>query len=539
MNSFSFFAQARRPWGLVAGLGLVALAHRSPAQAVQNNTGRYTNAGNTYHAVGFVNSGTVANSGAFVTTNTFAAAGVAFTNAGPYAFVAGGANPVTDQFTGPGLQTLAGTVAPQFFNLTLANTGGTFTVANSAGLDVANVLQLDNGLTTTTGLTTPPTSAADVAGAIRLGAAATTAGTTGTATYIDGYVGKAGSAAFTYPLGATPTSAVGGPNPSPTSSPLYSPITLSNPGGATLRYVAGASSTPSPKTFAIQSGGLQLTNVSRKEFYPLFAPAGGGLNTSITLPYTNFGPASYVGSPTQLTVAGFDGTQWVNLSTTPTNATSGGTVTVTVLTGTDLSSYRALALASTSTANPLPVELISFTATKEQATSVLHWATASELHADYFEVQTSPNGQTWTALGQVAAVGTSSTTHRYTFVDKNLVRYGGATVYYRLRQADTDGTSQLSPVRSLAPDALAWSVDAYPNPYTQVFRLRLNSEEAGPVVITLIDALGRTVLQQQVAVEVGVQSIALAQTNQLPAGAYTLLVQQNNHHRTLRLVRQE
>jgi hypothetical protein len=539
MNSISYLAKARRPWGLVASLGLVLLAHRSPAQAVQNNTGPYTNAGNSYHAAGFVNSGTVANTGVFATTNTFAAQGIAFTNTGSYAFVAGGANPVTDQFAGPGAQTLAGTVAPQFFNLTLANAGGTFTVANAAGLDVANVLQLTNGLTTTTGPTTPPTGAADVAGAIRLGTAATVAGATGTATYIDGYVGKAGSAAFTYPLGATPTGTVGGTNPSPTSSPLYSPITLSNPGGATLRYVAGASPTPNPIAFATQGGGLQLTNVSRKEFYPLFVPAGGGLNTNITLPYTNFGPASYVGDPTQLTVAGFDGTQWVNLSTTPTNATNGSTVTVTVPAGTDLSGYQALALASTSAANPLPVEFTSFMATKAQATGVLRWATASELHAAYFEVQASPNGQTWTALGQVAATGTSSTAHSYSFIDKNLARYGVATVYYRLRQTDTDGTSQFSPVRMLAPDALAWNVEAYPNPYTQVVRLQLNSAETGPVTITLVDALGRTLLQQQTTVTAGIQTINLDQAGQLPAGTYMLLIRQNNHRRTLRLVRQE
>ena len=134
----------------MAGLGLVAIAHRSPAQAVQSNTDRYTNAGNTHHAAGFVNNGTVINTGAFATTNTFAATGVAFTNAGPYTFVADGANPVTDQFIGPGPQTLAGTVPPQFFNLTLANVVGPFIVANAAGLDVANVPQLNNGLTTTT-----------------------------------------------------------------------------------------------------------------------------------------------------------------------------------------------------------------------------------------------------------------------------------------------------------------------------------------------------------------------------------------------------
>ena len=522
--------------GCYAAAALLGLAGYGHAQPTQRNTGPYTNAGSSYYAAAFVNFGTVTNTGAFASTITFAAVGIAFSNAGPYAFAAGGANPVTDQFTGAGAQSLAGTVAPQFFNLTLANVTGTFTVTNAQGLDVAGTLQLNNGLTTTTGPTAPPTGAADVAGAIRLGASAIVAGPTGTVTYIDGYVGKAGNTAFTYPLGATPTGTVGGSNPSPTSSPLYSPITLSNPGGSALRYVAGASPTPNPTTFATQSGGLQLTNVSRKEYYPLYAPAGGGLNTSITLPYTNFGPASYVGSPAKLTIAGFDGTRWVNLSTTPTNPFTAATITVTVPTGTDLSPYQALALASTSPINPLPVELSAFTATAKQGDGWLSWTTASERNARLFDVQTSPDGKVWQTLGTVQAAGTSTVTRNYNYQDRNIARYGAATVYYRLRQVDQDGTSQFSPVRALPVDAVAWTLTAYPNPYAQDLSAQLTSSEAGDISLTLVDAAGHVVLRQRAPAQPGTQVIALAASG-LPAGAYVLWVQQNGHTGTVRVVR--
>ncbi len=520
----------------VALLLLPGLVHYAHAQPTQRNTGQYINAGSSYHATAFVNLGTVTNTGAFASVNTFAGLGVAFSNAGPYAFAAGGANPVTDQFTGAGAQTLAGTVAPQFFNLTLANVStSTFAVANAQGLDVAGTLLLSNGLTTTTGAAAPPTTAGDVAGAIRLGPTATLAGVFGPATYIDGFVGKAGATPFSYPLGATPTGTVGAGGASPTGSPLYSPITLSNPAGTTLRYVAGASAPPSRNSLAAQGGGLQLTAVSSKEYYPLYAPAGGGLNTSITLPYTNFGPAGYVGSPAQLTIAGFDGTRWVNLSTAPTNSFTATTVTVTVPAGTDLSPYQALALASTSAANPLPVELVSFTATKQQADGLLRWTTASELHADRFDVQASADGKAWQTLGYVQAAGNSSTARNYTYVDHGVARYGAAAVYYRLRQVDLNATSRFSPVCSLLADAPAWALTAYPNPFAQDLGAQLTSDEAGPIALTLLDAAGRTVLRQQAAGQPGTQVIALAGAA-LPAGAYVLRVQQNGHTGTVRVV---
>ncbi len=526
-------------WAGAAALSLLGPVQPSLAQTGQFNTGSYTNAGNTCHVGSFRNSGTVINTGASATTNTFTASGIAFANTGTYASAIGGSSPVIDQFTGAGAQELAGSVAPQFYNLVLANASNTvFSITNNSGLDVANVLQLTNGKTTTSGATTPPTAAAEVAGAIRLGAAATVGGTPGSTTYIDGFVGKAGGASFSYPLGATPAGTVGAGGASPASSPLYSPLTLSNPAGTVLRYVAGASAPPSTTSLATQGGGLQLTNVSSQEYYPLYAPAGGGLNTSITLPYTNFGPAGYVGSPAQLTIAGFTGAQWVNLSATSATTLAAGTVTVTVPAGTDLSAYHALALASTSPLNPLPVELTSFTVAKADADAALRWTTASELRVAYFEVQASLDGQAWRPLSQVPAAGTSSTMHSYSFVDRAIAHYGVPVLYYRLRQADQDGTSRFSPVCTLSLDAPAWKLTAYPNPYTQGFSTQLTSSELGTVALTLLDATGRVVLQQEVGGVPGTQVIALQEAARVPSGAYVLVVRQNAHTSAIRVVRE-
>ena len=92
----------RWPWAGAAALVLLGLAQRCPAQAVQFNTGSYTTAGPTYHVGSFRNSGIISNTGAFATINTFAASGIAFANTGTYNSATGGANPVTDQFTGTG-----------------------------------------------------------------------------------------------------------------------------------------------------------------------------------------------------------------------------------------------------------------------------------------------------------------------------------------------------------------------------------------------------------------------------------------------------
>jgi hypothetical protein len=92
---------------------------------------------------------------------------------------------------------------------------------------------------------------------------------------------------------------------------------------------------------------------------------------------------------------------------------------------------------------PLPVELVSFSAAPAPTGTALTWATASELNSAYFEVERSSDGARFAALGQVAGAGTSVQAHRYAYLDAPAP---AGLSYYRLRQVDLNGSAHFSPV---------------------------------------------------------------------------------------------
>jgi len=523
------------PWTCKAAAVLALLAAAVGARAQTYNTGT-TNLvdGDLYTGEGFQNTatGSFANTGSTVTYAGSSAA--TFVNDGTYAATLNGSTAAVDQFVGPngapGPQEIAGSVAPAFYHLTLANgSGQPFTISNAQGVDVAHLLTLQNGITTTP---------ATMAGAIRLASSATVVGTTlSTTTYIDGYLAKAGTAPFTYVLGTVNTS---GGNTTPVGTAIYSPITLSSPGGTTIRYRTGPP--PNATVLAPQPGGLQLTNVSRKEYYPI-GTVGAASGSTITLPYGNFGATAvgdpYVADPATLTIAAYNGTTWTNLSATTANMANTTTKTVTVTLPTALSpDYTALALASTSAQNPLPVELADFQAAQQGSDGQLRWQTASERNSAFFEVQASTNGRTWQALARLDAAGASTSPRTYRYLDRTLARYGAPLVYYRLRQVDRDTTAHYSPVVSLRPAALTWSLTAYPNPFVTELTAELLSSETGPITALLVDGLGRVVLRRELVGFADRQLLALDEAHRLPRGRYLLYVRQNSHVATVQLVRE-
>jgi uncharacterized protein (DUF2141 family) len=136
---------------------------------------------------------------------------------------------------------------------------------------------------------------------------------------------------------------------------------------------------------------------------------------------------------------------------------------------------------------PLPVELVTFTAEQQGAAVALAWRTASEKNSARYEVERSYDGRSFGRIGTVAAKGYSASLSYYTFSDDT---YSGATstLYYRLRQVDTDGTATYSPVRSVAVGKNA--VMLYPNPAHDAFVV---SGVAAHARLEVLDALGRVV----------------------------------------------
>jgi hypothetical protein len=113
--------------------------------------------------------------------------------------------------------------------------------------------------------------------------------------------------------------------------------------------------------------------------------------------------------------------------------------------------------------SPLPIALISFTATVMGNEVVLNWSTADEINNDLFTVQRSKDAATWENIKQVEGAGNSSTTKSYTAIDQN--PYSGPS-YYRLMLTDLDGNGTYSPIRTVILGNSSPTIIIYPNPAT-------------------------------------------------------------------------
>ncbi|AMR28385.1 hypothetical protein A0257_15665 [Hymenobacter psoromatis] len=143
---------------------------------------------------------------------------------------------------------------------------------------------------------------------------------------------------------------------------------------------------------------------------------------------------------------------------------------------------------------PLPVKLVQFTAVRQGSAVRVAWATASEQNSAYFVVQRSADGRTFADQQRVAAQGTTTSRHDYATLDA--LPLAGLS-YYRLRQVDTDGTEDYSPVVAVRFDGAPATptLVAYPNPATkQGFQLLTTNLSTTGGTVQVFDNVGRLVL---------------------------------------------
>ncbi|MFK8055646.1 MAG: T9SS type A sorting domain-containing protein [Saprospiraceae bacterium] len=143
--------------------------------------------------------------------------------------------------------------------------------------------------------------------------------------------------------------------------------------------------------------------------------------------------------------------------------------------------------------SPLPVELTTFTATKQGGDALLAWETASELNNAGFTVQRSGDGATWENLGWVEGNGTTQQATSYEYVD---AAPQNGNNYYRLEQIDFDGQTELSEIRNVVFGSGPESLQAFPNPTSGFFTLDMPGYSNGDVQIRVTDATGRVVYEQ-------------------------------------------
>jgi hypothetical protein len=111
---------------------------------------------------------------------------------------------------------------------------------------------------------------------------------------------------------------------------------------------------------------------------------------------------------------------------------------------------------------PLAITLTGFNAEAVKEKVKLNWSTVSEINNDYFSIERSTDGVSWTVLKTITGATNSSTLRNYEWLDEKPVV---GNLYYRLKQTDFDGRFTYSITR-LVKYTTGNNIYAYPVPNT-------------------------------------------------------------------------
>ena len=169
--------------------------------------------------------------------------------------------------------------------------------------------------------------------------------------------------------------------------------------------------------------------------------------------------------------------------------------------------------------NPLPLQLLSFTASLQGNQTLLTWKTAHELATHHFEVEKKASvSNNFSFLASLPAKGGNGN-ELYHYSD-NLVTEG--VTYYRLKEVDNNGLGNYSQLVLVnLRSAIATTLKVYPNPVVTQMTINFNAAENKTYQLLLVDALGRTVINKTVSCKAGNNTINW-NVAQLAAGTYTL-----------------
>jgi hypothetical protein len=178
-------------------------------------------------------------------------------------------------------------------------------------------------------------------------------------------------------------------------------------------------------------------------------------------------------------------------------------------------------------ATPLVIKLGNIAATNVGSRNRVDWNTESELNGDKFDVERSADGRNFTYMGTVNAKGQASA---YSYWDETPVT---GVNYYRLKMMDAAGNAAYSKVVTANVKGGTFTVEAYPNPVSEVLTVKVFGTVGSNGTVSISDATGKVVKVIAVAGnETRIEMGGLAQ------GMYLVKYSDDNHSQTIKVNKQ-
>jgi len=141
----------------------------------------------------------------------------------------------------------------------------------------------------------------------------------------------------------------------------------------------------------------------------------------------------------------------------------------------------------------LPVKFISVSAIRTTKGALVSWEAVTDYKHDHFEIERSDDGVHFSTIGSVFGTSTSN------FTDLQ----PGSVSYYRVKAVDTYGGMVYSKIVAVETD-ITYSVSVYPNPATQMVKMKFSLSEKTKLALTVTDATGTLKYWQTLNLDKGV-----------------------------------
>jgi hypothetical protein len=177
---------------------------------------------------------------------------------------------------------------------------------------------------------------------------------------------------------------------------------------------------------------------------------------------------------------------------------------------------------------PLPVELLNFSAQCEENHVELVWQTASEFNSSHFDLEKSRDGISWEKLAQIPAAGNSNDLLSYSYFDTNPL----SQQYYRLHQFDIDGKDELfAPIAISCTENSSSYFTSYPNPSHEAFNVVIQDKDfLGYCNLIIRDNNGKQVYLESIEVKDGLNLFVINKS--LVSGIYFLEIINSDGQKT-------
>lgn len=203
------------------------------------------------------------------------------------------------------------------------------------------------------------------------------------------------------------------------------------------------------------------------------------------------------------------------------------------VTTTQLNTWYTVSL---STKAAMPFAQTTFTGVARSSDAVLTWSTTTKPSNGWYVIERSADQQQWREISRQSVAAQQWSPAASTALDKDAGKIA-TTLFYRLRQLDTNGNISYSKVLAMSfAGPAVFKLEAYPVPLQEFLTLDLTTTGTGSVQIELYDMAGRLMISRKETVVAGSSRFQL-DVHALATGVYTLRAHQGDQYFTRMLKR--